>query len=81
MLVLIPISTGGLAGTVVDPKIIFRAALKASASSIVLGHNHPSSNLTPNEADIRLTRKLKEAGQALDLPVIDYLIVTSEGFL
>ena len=77
---IIPISAGGVAGTVVDPKIVFGAALKALASSIVLGHNHPSSNLTPSQADIRLTDKLKEAGQALDLPVIDHLIVTSEGF-
>jgi DNA repair protein RadC len=77
---IIPVSAGGVAGTVVDPKIVFGAALKALASSIVLGHNHPSSNLTPSEADIRLTQKLKEAGQALDLPVIDHLIVTKEGF-
>jgi DNA repair protein RadC len=77
---IIPVSVGGVAGTVVDPKIIFGAALKTLASSIVLGHNHPSSNLTPSEADIRLTRKLKEAGAALDLPVIDHLILSSEGY-
>ena len=77
---IIPVSVGGVAGTVVDPKIIFGAALKTLASSIVLGHNHPSGNLTPSEADIRLTRKLKEAGETLDLPVIDHLILSSEGF-
>ncbi|WKN44908.1 JAB domain-containing protein [Tunicatimonas pelagia] len=75
----IPVSTGGVAGTVADPKIIFGAALKSLASSIILGHNHPSGNLTPSEADVRLTRKLKDAGQLLDLPVMDHLIITSEG--
>ena len=60
---IIPISVGGVAGTVVDPKIIFGAALKALASSIILMHNHPSGNLTPSEADIRLTQKLKRRGK------------------
>ena len=74
----IPVSTGGVAGTTADPKIIFGAALKACASSLILGHNHPSTNLTPSEADIRLTRKLQEAGKLLDLLVMDHLIITSE---
>ena len=77
---IIPVSVGGVAGTVADPKIIFGAALKALASSIILGHNHPSGNLTPSEADIRLTQKLKEAGGLLDLPIVDHLILSSEGF-
>lgn len=77
---IVTISSGGIAGTVADPKMIFGPALKAASSSILLGHNHPSSNLTPSEADVRLTRKLKEAGLVLDLPVLDHLIVTREGF-
>ena len=77
---IISVSVGGVAGTVADPKIIFGAALKALASSIILGHNHPSGNLTPSEADIRLTQKLKEAGGLLDLPIVDHLILSSEGF-
>ena len=72
------ISMGGTAGTVADPKIIFQTALKASASSLVLIHNHPSGNLQPSESDIRLTKKLKNAGSFLDLPVIDHLIVTED---
>ena len=76
---IITTSSGGQAGTVADPKMIFGPALKASAASIVLGHNHPSGNLIPSEADMRLTLKLKEAGQALDLPVLDHLIVTRHG--
>ena len=74
------VSQGGLSGTVADPKTIFKEALEKLASSIILVHNHPSGNLTPSEADIRLTRKLKEAGQVLDLPVLDHLIFTDESY-
>lgn len=73
-------SQGGFSGTVADPKIIFGAALKAAASAIILAHNHPSGNLKPSEADVRLTKKMKEAGQLLDLPVLDHIIVTAEGY-
>ncbi len=74
------VSQGGLSGTVADPKVIFQVAIKSNACSIILAHNHPSGNLTPSEADIHLTRKLKEAGTLLDLPVLDHLIVSSEGY-
>ena len=74
------VSQGGLSGTVADPKVIFQVALKSNACSLILAHNHPSGNLTPSEADIHLTRKLKDAGVLLDLPVLDHLIVSSEGF-
>ena len=73
------ISSGGIAGTVADPKMVFGPALKTATSSILLGHNHPSGNLKPSEADIRLTQKLKEAGQLLDLPILDHLILTRDG--
>jgi len=74
------VSQGGLSGTVADPKVIFQVAIKSNACSIILAHNHPSGNLKPSEADIQLTRKLKEAGIMLDLPVLDHLIVSSEGY-
>jgi DNA repair protein RadC len=74
------VSSGGLSGTVADPKVIFQIALKSNASSIILAHNHPSGNLQPSEQDIRLTRKNKEAGLVLDLQVIDHIILTSEGY-
>ena len=74
------ISQGGLSGTVTDPKLIFQVALKSNACSLIIAHNHPSGNLQPSEADIHLTRKLKEAGLLLDLPVLDHLILTSEGY-
>lgn len=70
------ISTGGTAGTVVDPKVVFSTALLAGASSIIVAHNHPSGNVSPSQSDIELTRKLKEAGRVLDVPVLDHLIVT-----
>ena len=75
-----PISAGGVAGTVADPKLIFKHALEQLASSIILVHNHPSGNRNPSAADIALTRKLKEGGQFLDLPILDHLIYTDLGY-
>lgn len=69
------ISKGGVSGTVVDPKVVFKSAVQFPASAIILGHNHPSGNLKPSQADHQLTRKLKEAGKALDIPVLDHLII------
>ena len=65
------VSTGGIAGTVADPKLIFAAAIKGAASGIILAHSHPSGNLTPSQADIDLTRRLKEAGKLLEIQVLD----------
>ncbi|WP_207436061.1 JAB domain-containing protein [Sabulibacter ruber] len=74
------LSSGGIAGTVADPKLIFVAALKACASGIILCHNHPSGNLQPSAADLQLTRKVKEGGTLLDIAVLDHLILTAEGY-
>ena len=74
------ISEGGLAGTVTDPKKIFKIGLENNASSIVLCHNHPSGNIEPSESDNKLTRKLKNAGEMLDLPIIDHIIVGDEKY-
>jgi len=71
----VKISDGGITGTVVDPRKVFKIALDNNATSIILGHNHPSGQLSPSDADIKLTRKLKEAGEMLDLPVLDHLII------
>lgn len=75
------ISEGGISGTVVDPKLIYQTALITHASSIILVHNHPSGNTEPSEADIKLTKKIKDAGEFLDLPVLDHLIITDEKYL
>jgi len=74
------ISTGGVSGTVVDAKLVFRPALEKLASSIILFHNHPSGNLMPSQADLQLTQKIKKAGMSLDLQVLDHLIVSELGF-
>ncbi len=74
------VSSGGVTGTVADPKLVFVAALKANACSIIISHNHPSGNLKPSEPDERLTEKIKQAGQLLDIKLIDHIIVTSEGY-
>ena len=74
------ISTGGVSACIVDPKIVFATALKARASGLILAHNHPSGNLKPSEADIQLTKKLREGGKLLDLSVWDHLIVTPTSY-
>jgi DNA repair protein RadC len=74
------ISQGGVAGTVADPKIIFKLALEELASGVILAHNHPSGNLTASQADIDLTKKLKDAGRLLDIQVLDHLIVAGQKY-
>lgn len=75
------VSVGGFAGTICDPKVVFQAALKANASSIILAHNHPSGNLKPSNADLQLTEKLKKGGLLLDIAVLDHLILTEETYI
>lgn len=74
------ISEGGVAGTVADPKKIFKMALDEKASSIIACHNHPSGNLIPSQADVELTRKLGQGGNFLEIPLLDHLIITNTGF-
>ncbi len=69
------VSQGGLAGTVIDVRIILKMALDKLACSIILCHNHPSGNLVPSEADKEITKKIKEAGKHMDIPVLDHLII------
>ena len=74
------VSSGGLSGTVADPKVIFEKALSLKCSGIILVHNHPSGNLQPSQADISITKQLREAGKFLDLPILDHLIVAADGY-
>ncbi|MEL6719665.1 MAG: DNA repair protein RadC [Bacteroidota bacterium] len=76
----IQLSQGGTSGTVVDAKMVFRAALEGQASGIILVHNHPSGSLRPSQQDIDLTKKLRDAGKTLDINVLDHLIVTDRGY-
>lgn len=69
------IGVGGVSGVVVDSKIVFRLALEYRASAVVLCHNHPSGSLSPSKEDVQVTGKLKEAGRALDILVVDHVII------
>jgi DNA repair protein RadC len=71
----VKISEGGVAGTVVDTKIIFKHAIENLASYIVLCHNHPSGNLQPSTADIQITKNLKNAAILLDIDIVDHIII------
>ncbi len=72
------ISRGGAAGTVVDLKHIFVVGIRLNASSIVLCHNHPSGNMKPSEADVKITRKIVESGKMLDMIILDHIILGGE---
>ena len=74
------ISSGGVSGTFVDSKILFKRALEETASSVILAHNHPSGNLQPSKEDIALTRKIREAGETLDIRILDHLIIGDHSF-
>ncbi|WP_343614975.1 JAB domain-containing protein [Flavobacterium sp.] len=74
------VSSGGIAGTVVDMRLLFAAALKAAAVGIIISHNHPSGKTFPSEADKNMTRKIHQAGKLLDIPLLDHLIVTPETY-
>ena len=74
------ISEGGITGTVVDPRIIFKKALAEDAVSIILFHNHPSGNLKPSRADIDLTEKIMHGGKLFDIRVLDHIIVSEDGY-
>ncbi len=74
------ISQGGIAGTVIDTRLIMKSALNNLASSIILCHNHPSGNLNPSQQDKTITYKLRDAGKILDIQVLDHVIVSETGF-
>ncbi|CAN1554459.1 RadC DNA repair proteins [Spirosomataceae bacterium] len=77
---IIQISTGGVTGTIADPKIIFKYALEHLASCIILSHNHPSGNLSPSQADIKLTKQLSEGARLLDMTLSDHIIFSNNGY-
>jgi DNA repair protein RadC len=74
------VSKGGISGTVVDPKMVYRKAVEQSASSLIFCHNHPSGNLSPSEADLQLTKKLVEAGRLFDMQVLDHVIIAGDNY-
>lgn len=74
------LSKGGITGTLVDVRLVYKEALQAGATAIILAHNHPSGTLKPSQPDIKLTKKLKAAGESLDIKVLDHLIVTEKAY-
>jgi DNA repair protein RadC len=70
------LSKGGITGTIVDVRLVFKLAFENRATSLILCHNHPSGNLKPSDADKQITKKLKRAGESLDVKVLDHLIIT-----
>lgn len=74
------ISMGGLTSTIVDIRVIMQTALKANAVALILSHNHPSGTLKPSQADKNITKKIKRAGEVLDIKVLDHIIVTEHSY-
>lgn len=74
------LSSGGLTGTVVDARLVFKKAVEINSTAIILCHNHPSGNTKPSDADIQLTKKMKLAGETLDVKVVDHLIITEKSY-
>ena len=75
------LSKGGITGTVVDIRTIFKMAFEQNATGWILSHNHPSGKLMASEADLKITKRIKEAGQTLEIQVLDHLIITENGYL
>jgi DNA repair protein RadC len=74
------LSKGGITGTVVDSRIVFKTALEQNATSIILTHNHPSGKLAASQADIEITKRLKLAGEQLEILILDHIIITESGY-
>ncbi len=74
------LSKGGITGTVVDIRLVFKIALEQNAVAIILTHNHPSGKLQASDADIQVTKRIKNAGQQLEITVLDHVIVTEHGY-
>jgi DNA repair protein RadC len=76
---ILSVSRGGISGTVTDVRIIMQAAIKANASGIIVCHNHPSGNLNPSETDSKITAKIKDAGNLMDIQLLDHIIIIPDG--
>ncbi|WP_322549248.1 RadC family protein [Flavobacterium psychraquaticum] len=74
------LSKGGITGTVVDIRIIFKMAFEQNATAIILTHNHPSGKLMASDADLQITKRIKEAGKTLEIQVLDHIIITENGY-
>ena len=73
-------SKGGITGTLVDTRLVFKRAIELTATSIILCHNHPSGTLKPSASDISLTKKIKKGGEVLDIKILDHIIITEGSY-
>jgi DNA repair protein RadC len=74
------VSIGGITATIIDPRLIFRAAIESGATAIILAHNHPTGSLIVSDADKKITQKIKEGGNILDIRLLDHIILTANSF-
>ena len=74
------LSQGGISGTVTDVRIVIKKAIEYLASGIIVCHNHPSGNLNPSESDSKITQKIKEAGNLMDIQLLDHLIISDKDY-
>lgn len=74
------LSKGGITGTVVDPRLVFKTALEKGACGFICAHNHPSGHLKPSQSDIEITKQLAQAGAILHINLIDHLIICNGGY-
>ena len=74
------LSKGGITGTLVDARLVFKRAIELSSTGIILCHNHPSGTLKPSTSDIHLTKKIKKGGEVLDIKVLDHVIITEKDY-
>jgi len=74
------LSSGGITGTLVDVRLLFKKALELSSVAVILCHNHPSGSLKPSKSDIDLTKKIQQAGKSLDIKILDHLLITEKAY-
>lgn len=74
------LSQGGISGTVTDVRIVMKKAIEYLASGIIVCHNHPSGNLNPSDSDTRITQKIKDAGNLMDIQLLDHLIISEKDY-
>jgi DNA repair protein RadC len=74
------LTTGNNTTSIADPRMVFALALKTNASGVILAHNHPSGNRMPSQADLEISKRMKEAGKLLEISVLDHIIITTEEY-
>jgi DNA repair protein RadC len=74
------LSQGGISGTVTDVRIVMKKAIECLASGLIVCHNHPSGNLNPSDSDSKITQKIKDAGNLMDIQLLDHIIISGRDY-